>query len=96
MKKEGQKSLTLSVWRKPLNIWPRKWPKRKNLERRDRERNWRDRQKAFEKVKFDSYLFLKIKIQSVERNRARIEFHLKTGLTLKEIGKESKEPETLN
>ena len=29
MKKEGQKSLTLSVWRKPLNIWPRKWPKKK-------------------------------------------------------------------
>ena len=31
MKKEGQKSLTLSVWRKPLNIWPRKWPKKKKF-----------------------------------------------------------------
>ena len=76
MKKEGQKSLTLSVWRKPLNIWPRKRPKKKKkIERRDRERNRRDRQKAFEKVKSDSYLFLKIEIQSVEKNRAKIEFH---------------------
>ena len=49
--------------------------KKKKIERRDRERNRRDRQKAFEKVKSDSYLFLKIEIQSVERNRARIEFH---------------------
>ena len=25
MKKEGQKCLTLSFWRKPLNLWPRMW-----------------------------------------------------------------------
>ena len=49
--------------------------KKKKIERRDRERNRRDRQKAFEKVKSDSYLFLKIEIQSVEKNRAKIEFH---------------------
>ena len=49
--------------------------KKKKIEKRDRERNRRDRQKAFEKVKSDSYLFLKIEIQSVEKNRAKIEFH---------------------
>ena len=42
MKKEGQKSLTLSVWRKPLNIWPRKRPKKKkNREKGSREESKR-------------------------------------------------------
>ena len=48
MKNNGQKSLTLSIWRKPLNLWSRKRPKKqkkKKNERRDWERNRRERQK---------------------------------------------------
>ena len=43
------------------------------LVRRDWERNKRERQRNFGKVRFDSYMFLKIEIRSVKRNRERIE-----------------------
>ena len=96
MKKKGQKYLTLSVWWKPLNLWPRKWQKK--LERKDQERNRRDRQnEAFEKVRSDSYMFLKkrdpIGWEDLSWNRVSHENMLDWS---KGIGQESKELETLS
>ena len=94
IKKKGKKCLTLGLGRKPLKLWPRKWPKKKkNFVRRDRERNQRERQRTFEKIRYNSYMLLKIEIQLFERNRLGIEMYMKKGL----IGrKESKGPETLS
>ena len=66
----------------------------KKIEKRDRERNWRDRQKKkkiFKKVKSDFYMFLKFEIRSVKRNRNTHENRLNWS---KGIRQESKEPET--
>ena len=52
---------------------------KKKKVRRDRERNQRDRQRTFEKVRSDSYMFLKIKIRSIERNRVGLEMYMKKG-----------------
>ena len=51
------------------------------FERRDRERNQRNRQKVFGKVRFDSYMFFKIEIRLVKSNRAGIEMYMKKGST---------------
>ena len=96
MKKKGQKCLTLSVWWKPLNLWQEN--DKKNLERKDQERNRRDRQKeAFEKVRSDSYMFFKkrdpIGWEDSSRNRVSHENMLDWS---KGIGQESKELETLS
>ena len=71
--------------------------KKKKRERRDRERNRRDRQKeGFEKVRSDSYMFLKNEIQLFERNWVGIEFHMKTCLIdRKESSRNQRNPKLL-
>ena len=54
--------------------------KKKNFVRRDRERNQRERQRTFEKIRYNSYMFLKIEIQLFERNWLGIEMYMKKGL----------------
>ena len=75
----------------------KKTTKKKKRERRDRERNRRDRQKeGFEKVRSDSYMFLKNEIQSFERNWVGIEFHMKTCLIdRKESSRNQRNPKLL-
>ena len=41
IKNKGSKSLTLSVLRKPLNLWPRKRQKKKNWEKGSSEESKR-------------------------------------------------------
>ena len=51
---------------------------------------------SFEKVRSDSFLFLKSKIRLVKRNRAGIEIHMKTGSTdWKELGRNRRNPRIL-
>ena len=75
----------------------KKTTKKKKRERRDRERNRRDRQKeGFEKVRSDSYMFLKNEIQLFERNWVGIEFHMKTCLIdRKESSRNQRNPKLL-
>jgi len=65
--------------------------------RRDQERNWRERQRTFEKVKTDSYMFLKkrnlIGREELDRNR---NVHEERFDRSKGIGKELKGLETLS
>ena len=98
MKKKGKKCLTLRVWRKPLNLWPRKMTQFFFLVRRDWERNRRERQRnSFKNNWSDSYKFEKYEIRLVERNWGRNRNSLKNRLNwLKGIRKESSKPESLS
>ena len=50
MKKKGQKCLTLGVWRKPLNLWPRKMTKKKKGEKGSREESERKTKSSFKRT----------------------------------------------
>ena len=81
MKRKGQKCLTLSFWRKPLNLWPRKMiKKKKNCEKGSREESERKTRNSL-KIWFDSYMFWKYENRSVERNLEGIEMFIKIGST---------------
>ena len=71
--------------------------KRKKKWMRNRERNWRDRQKeTFEKFRFDSYMFQNFKIWSDERNRVGIENNIEKGsISPEESGRNRGNPKLL-
>ena len=45
IKKKGKKCLTLGLGRKPLKLWPRKWPKKKKILWEGIERGIREKDK---------------------------------------------------
>ena len=88
MKKKGQKSLTLSVLRKLLTKKMTKKILREGIERGIEEID----KKLFWKSRIWFLYFLKFEIRLVERNRAGIEIHMKTGLTYwKESGRNQRD-----
>ena len=81
MKKKGKKCLTISFWRKPLNLWPRKMTKKKkNCEKGLREESERKTRNSL-KVWSNSYVFWKYEIWSVKRNWEGIEMFIKISST---------------